>query len=50
MLPIVLLKTIKVAKFEYDFIHTFKGVAHLKVSKGISAGFLECQWKEYSDS
>lgn len=50
MLPIVLLKTIKVAKFEYDFIHTFKGVAHLRVSKGNSAGFLECQWKEYSDS
>lgn len=43
IVPIVLLKTIKVAKFEYGFIHTFKGVAHLRVSKGISAGFFECQ-------
>lgn len=43
MLPLILLKTIKVPKFEYDFILTFKGISHLRVVKGISAGFFKCQ-------
>lgn len=42
MLPLILLKTTKVPKFDlvlYDFILTFKDIAHLRVVKGISAGF-----------
>lgn len=50
MLLIVLLKTIEVPKFEYEFIHVFKGVAHLSMSKHIPSSSLECQRKDNSDN